>query len=57
MLFDRSEFSQLTNLFDKNAKYGTVITLKDVLQSIFRLKRQSKQEEIRWVCQKKLKRP
>jgi maleamate amidohydrolase len=35
--FDRSEFSHLTNLFDINAKYGTVVTLKEALQSISRL--------------------
>jgi nicotinamidase-related amidase len=32
--FDRSEFSHLTNLFDINAKYGSVITLKDALRGL-----------------------
>lgn len=36
--FDRFELSHLVNLFDMNAKYGTVITLKEALDYVRNLK-------------------
>jgi hypothetical protein len=44
-IFDRSRTSHLVNLFEMNAKYASVIQLKEALEYVNQLKRMEGREQ------------